>query len=477
MDLDKIRFDRRALLKIAGMGIATTGFSGPISAAVEDVGLATAKVGKGGKRLLPWSNWSGSQTSLPSLRLAPGSEDELIDMVKRSSRPVRCVGAGHSFNGLVPTDDTLMTLARMRGVASVNADTQEVDIWAGTQLFEIGEPLWDQGLAMINMPDIDVQSLAGAIATSTHGTGSHLGSISSTVTSLRLVTATGEIVECSAQQNSDLFQAGRTSLGALGVVSQARLQTRSAYQLRERSWFVPLEEGLEQVEELRDGHRSWEAYFFPHGDYMLNITQDEVGGEAPAVLTHEPTDGYETFRQMSKVIDYIPVFMYSPIMNVALRGQLDEVEIKEGRSYQVYPTVRDMRFNEMEYSIPAEYGVDCIREILATINELSIDIIFPMEYRYVPADDIWLSPFYERDTCTISVHQFHDRDYKPYFAQIEPIFLKYEGRPHPGKLHTLSAPEFAARYPRWNDFLRIRQEMDPEGKFLNSYLKRVFGIV
>ena len=170
------------------------------------------------------------------------------------------------------------------------------------------------------------------------------------------------------------------------------------------------------------------------------------------------------------------MFLYSTIMNYTLRGQVGEVEMKEGRSYQVYPTMRDIRFNEMEYSIPAEYGIDCIREVLATIKKQNIDVIFPIEYRYIKADDIWLSPFYGRDACAISVHQFHAREYKSYFSLNEPIFLKYEGRPHPGKLHTLSAPEFTARYPRWNDFLRVRQEMDPEGKFLNSYLKRILGI-
>ena len=478
MDLNKIKLDRRGLLKAAGMGVAATGLSGPIMSALADTAsaAATAKVGKDGKRLLPWSNWSGSQTSLPSLRLAPGSEDELIEMVKSSTQTIRCVGAGHSFNGLVPTDDTLMTLARMRGLESVNPETKEADIWAGTQLGEIGEPLWEHGLAMINMPDVNVQSLAGAIGTSTHGTGKHLGSVSSTVTSLRLVTADGELMECSADKNSDLFQAARTSLGSLGVISQARLQTQDAYNLRESTWFVPLEEGLDQIEDYRDKYRNYEAYFFPHGDYLMHITQEEIGGDIPSIVAGAPSDGYETFRQISEVIDYVPMFMYSTLMNFGLRAQLDSVEIKEGRSYQIYPTVRDMRFNEMEYSIPAEYGVDCIREILATIKKLNIDIIFPMEYRYVPADDIWLSPFYGRDTCAISCHQFHDRDYKPYFAQIEPIFLKYEGRPHQGKLHTLSAPEFAARYPKWDEFLRVRKEVDPEGKFLNSYLKRVLGV-
>ncbi|MBE9539811.1 MAG: FAD-binding protein, partial [Proteobacteria bacterium] len=337
MDLNKIKLDRRKLLKAAGLGVAATGLSGPITSALAS-GASTAgaaKVGKDGKRLLPWSNWSGSQTSLPSLRLAPGSEDELIDMVKSSTQTIRCVGAGHSFNGLVPTDDTLMTLARMRGVESINLETQEADIWAGTQLGEIGEPLWEQGLAMINMPDINVQSLAGAIGTSTHGTGKHLGSVSSTVTSLRLVAADGELMECSADKNSDLFQAARTSLGSLGVISQARLQTQDAYNLRERTWFVPLEEGLDQIEDYRDNNRNYEAYFFPHGDYMMHITQEELDGDVPSIVAGTPSDGYETFRQISEVIDYIPLFMYSTIMNFGLRAELDNVEIKEGRSYQV----------------------------------------------------------------------------------------------------------------------------------------------
>ena len=130
----------------------------------------------------------------------------------------------------------------------------------------------------------------------------------------------------------------------------------------------------------------------------------------------------------------------------------------------------------MEYSIPAEYGVACLREILATIKKLDIDVIFPMEYRYIKADNIWLSPFYQRDSCAISCHNFADKDYKKYFAAIEPIFWKYDGRPHWGKIHTLSANEQRARYPMFDQFLQIRQEMDPKNIFTNDHINNVLGL-
>jgi FAD/FMN-containing dehydrogenase len=153
-----------------------------------------------------------------------------------------------------------------------------------------------------------------------------------------------------------------------------------------------------------------------------------------------------------------------------------EPEERAGRSYRIFGNVRNMRFNEMEYTVPAEKGPACLAEILATIQRENLDVIFPIEYRYVKADDIWLSPFYQRNGCTISCHNFHDRDYKKYFAAIEPIFWKHEGRPHPGKIHTLGSQQLARLYPRWNDFLRARVELDPQGRFLNDHLRKIFGV-
>ena len=127
--------------------------------------------------------------------------------------------------------------------------------------------------------------------------------------------------------------------------------------------------------------------------------------------------------------------------------------------------------------MPREAGAACLREILDTIARERIDVVFPLEYRYVRGDDLWLSMDEGGDRAAISVHRSAAFDYRPLFDAVEPIFWKYDGRPHWGKIHTLAAKEFAARYERFNDFLRIRAEMDPQGLFLNDHIRKVLGIV
>ncbi|PVZ66708.1 D-arabinono-1,4-lactone oxidase [Pelagibaculum spongiae] len=475
MKWDRVNLNRRDLLKIAGVGAVSAALPGcsdnTASVAKKPVGIT----GIDGRRVLPWSNWSGNQSCQPNQRLVPRNESQLIEAVKNSQQPIRCVGSSHSFSNIVATDNTLMSLARFRGVKNIDKATRQVDIAAGTRLADIGEPLWEAGLGLINMPDIDTQSLAGAIATSTHGTGKTLGSMSSTVQQITMINGQGDKVICSAEQNSDVFNAARNNIGMLGVATEFRLQAKQRYHLKERSWMLPLGEGLAQIEQQRDQHRHFEAYALPHADYILFISLDEVDQEtfakAPAVENNG--DAYETFRTLAKVIDYAP-FMRSFIMN---RGAATvDPEERYGRSHDIFGNLRDIRFNEMEYSIPAEHGVECLSEILATIKKHDVDVIFPLEYRYVKADDVWLSPFYQRDSCSISCHNFHDRDYKKYFALLEPIFKKYQGRPHWGKIHTLEQSQLSALYPRWDDFMKVRQQMDPQNKFVSNNLKELFSI-
>lgn len=467
MNLSKFRLSRRDLLKTAALSVAASSGVGCSSEAPEAPDAPSA-LGENG--VLPWSNWSGNQSCQPARREVPRTEEELCELLKSSTEKIRFVGSSHSFSPLVPTAEMLVSLAALRGVISVDGQTGDASIWAGTRLAQIGEPLWEQGRGLINQPDIDTQALAGAIATSTHGTGASLGSMSSDVRRIRLITAHGDIVECSHDQNEDLFNAARTSFGALGAVSQVVVRTRAAYKLRERTWMMPLQEGLERAARLRDEHRHFEMYALPHSDYIQGITLDET--EAPDSPPGVVNNAEAEFRKAVKIIDALP-FLRSLIINFAA-GSVDPEE-RTGRSYRVFANVRNMRFNEMEYTVPAEHGPACLAEILDTIRRDGIDVIFPLEYRYVQADDIWLSPFYQRSGCAISCHNFHDRDYQRYFAAIEPIFWKFQGRPHPGKIHTLQAKQLAALYPRWDDFLRIRRELDPKGRLLNDHLQQVFG--
>ena len=471
MNINRISIKRRSLLGAVAAGMAVGALPGCSASEAKSEVRPVGIIGKNGKRVLPWSNWSGNQSSQPSFRAVPRSESQLIELIKNSEQSIRMVGAGHSFSPLVPTNETIISLARLRGIEKIHHDSKEVDILAGTKLSALGKPLWDAGLALINMPDIDTQVFAGAIATSTHGTGAQFGSMSSTVTQFRLINAAGDVVECSKDQNREIFHAAGNNLGVLGAVTAMRVQVRDAYSLKERSWMMPLEEGLERAEELRDTNQHFELFALPHGDYILGITLNETSEPAPAVQREDNGSAYEAFRTLSKAIDFLP-FLRGFLVNMGARSVEEEIHID--RSYEIFSNLRDIRFNEMEYSVPAEKGVQCLKEVLDTIRKENIDVVFPIEVRYVKADDIWLSPFYQRDSCSISCHNFHDLDYKKYFAAIEPIFWKYDGRPHWGKIHTLGSRELAARYPKWQSFLEVRQELDPKGLFLNDYLKKIF---
>ena len=151
----------------------------------------------------------------------------------------------------------------------------------------------------------------------------------------------------------------------------------------------------------------------------------------------------------------------------------DEVTVES--SWKNYASERNVRFNEMEYHLPRENGLAALREVIQTLEGQHHEVFFPIEFRYVNGDDIWLSPFYGRQTCSIAVHRFFEEDFKPYFKAIEPIFRKYGGRPHWGKINTLTAEDFRASYPHWDDFADVRRNLDPQGRFMNDYVRSLFG--
>lgn len=426
-------------------------------------------------RRVQWRNWSGAQHCLPDARIAPASEDELAARI-RAAKMLRPVGSGHSFSGLVPTDGTLVSLGRLQGMYDADPAKQLAEFGAGTLLSRTGEPLKAQGMALENMPDIDYQSLGGALATSTHGTGITRGSMSTQVVGLRLIAANGDVIDCDANNRADIFDAARVSLGALGVISRYTMQCRSAFRLHERSWIAKTEELLEDIDNLVAGNQHWEMQVVTHSDYAMAVALNET--EQPATGSGEEEDeggnAYVTLLQMMYKYGRNHPNVRRKFMNlVASQITFDE---RVADSFSIFANVRNVRFNEMEYQVPADAGPDCLREILAAIKKYNLPTWFPIEYRYVKGDDITLSQFHGRDSASISIHQYYELDYHEYFAAIEPIFWKYEGRPHWGKVHSLNARQLGALYPRWNEFLAVREALDPQGKFLNGHLRSVLGV-
>lgn len=397
-----------------------------------------------------WSNWSGSVTCQPAQLAMPASEAEVIGLVQQAhaaGTKVRVFGSGHSFVPLCATGDALLSLDRLAGIESVDAARGEAVIRAGSKLHDLGDPLREYGLALANQGDVDVQSLAGAVSTGTHGTGPALGSISTQVVGLRLVVGDGRIVECSREDDSDTFSALGVSLGSCGVLTAIRLRLLPAYNLHERVWREPIAECLARLGERIAATRHFEFFWYPTTDLAL-------------VKTLEPTTAEPSARRALGASDSNP---------------LDGVEGERvDHNYRIFPTVRNVRFNEMEYALPVEAGPSCFAAIRNLMRERHGDITWPIEYRTVAADGLDLSPNHGRATVAISIHQAAELDQRAFFADAEPIFRAHAGRPHWGKMHSLAAPDLALLYPRWKHFLQVRGELDPTCVFLNDHLRRLF---
>ncbi|MDE1174350.1 MAG: D-arabinono-1,4-lactone oxidase [Parvibaculaceae bacterium] len=427
-----------------------------------------------------WSNWSGWVKAWPREIAIPETEADLQRVVREAEGGVRVAGSGHSFTALVQTNGTIVSLQKITGLLDVDDVHERARVGAGITIRDLGPLLHEKGLGLINQGDIDRQAIAGAVGTGTHGTGGTLGSLSSAVRGFRLVTASGEAIDCNSEVNADIFDAGRVSMGSLGIMSEITLQCRKAYALEEKGGRMPVDEVFARAPELRDANRHFEFFWFPFAHEVLTKTLNET--DRPVKPRNRLPDGADAsedklFRQFCEVARHVPL-MRGPLQKFITRASGSRYAGSAGRAYwshDAFPSDRNVRFNEMEYAVPAEKGIDCVREVGEHMRRCGVNFLFPIEFRYVAADDAWLSPFYHRASVSISVHQYHRQPYAELFRGIEEIFRRYEGRPHWGKLHTLGASELVALYPRWDDFIALRRRLDPQGKFLNQHLRRVFG--
>lgn len=449
---------RRRLLKVGLAVTATTAVSMPLLKATQPAAPTDV-----------WRNWSGSQTSRPAAWLRPQDEADLQRQLRASRGSLRVTGAGHSFSALCATSDTLVSIDHLSGVISHDAQARQATIWAGTRLHDLGDPLWRVGQGLVNQGDVDVQTLAGACGTSTHGTGMRLGSLSAQVRGVRLLTPDGEAIDADASRDSDVWRAASTSLGALGIVSRIRLQNRDRYSLFEHEFLAPLDVVLGKLDSYARDNRHAEFWAFFESDQAIVKLLNETDSEpTPMPWLELPVS---TVLDLTSRIAHGVGGMAAPMQK--LLTLLHSEVRRSNRSYRIFPSVRESRFNEMEYEVPVARGPECLQEIIATVRKSGLRTLFPLEYRFVAGDDVWMSPFFARDSAAISVHQHVSADHRPLFNLVEPIFWKYGGRPHWGKLHTLDARRLAELYPHWEDFRRVRERLDPEGRMLNEHLRRI----
>lgn len=463
---------RRGALIAGGTGAAVVAGGGAaylVATGDKPEPVAPASVDPQGKLL--WRNWSGVQHAYPAARLAPKDEDELAAVLKAAQGPVRPVGAGHSFTALAPTDGTLLSLDAMAGIVGWEGDAAIVR--AGTRLGALGPLLAQKGRALPNLPDINKQALGGALATATHGTGATLRALHGDVTGLRLVTPSGDVIDADATTRPEVFQAARVSLGSLGVISQVRIKTSANRRLRRRVWLEPLDEALAQAEARWARHRNFEFYAVPFTGLAANISHDETDDPALPRGPDQDTEFLQALRGLRNLLGFA-----TPLRKAAAKALLStarpETAVDEG--WKLLSTERPVRFNEMEFHLPVENQLKALAEVVRVIEKERPDVFFPIEARRIAPDDAWLSPFQGGPRGSVAVHAYYRDDFSFLYALIEPIFRRYDGRPHWGKLHTLNGGQLAAIYPRWKDFLAVRQDLDPEGRMLNPYLRGLFGL-
>ncbi len=429
-----------------------------------------------------WSNWAGTELAHPVRQTHPASADEVAEDIRAAVAQglrVKAVGSGHSFTGVAVTDGLLVHLDRMTGIRSLDVPTGRVTVGAGTPLRELNDALAAHGLAMANLGDIDVQTLAGAISTGTHGTGHALGGLATQVVGLELVTADGSLVQCSAGESPKTFAAARIGLGALGVVTAITLQCVPAFALRAAEAPMPLEEVLSGFDELAEGNDHFEFYWFPHTRRTLTKRNNRVPpGEpmrpVPRVRgwVDDELLSNTVFGWSQQVTARVP--RITGRVNQVLARALSPREYVDA-SYRVFCSSRRVRFREMEYAVPRESIVDVLRSVQAWVDSSGERIPFPVEVRVAAADDIWLSTAYQRATAYIAVHQFHRLDHERYFRAVESIVGGVGGRPHWGKLHYQDAERLERLYPRFQDWREVRARLDPAGVLANDYLDRVVG--
>ena len=426
-----------------------------------------------------WRNWAGNQKASPVSIDAPRSVAELAALVARASeqgQKVKAVGSGHSFTSAAATNGRMIRLENLNGILHVDRATCQVTVGAGTRLSELNTLLDAEGLALANLGDIAYQTVAGAISTSTHGTGKALTGLAGQVVAMKLVNGHGEIIECSQSVNPHIFDVARVSVGALGVITEYTLQAVPSFRLRALEQPMRLDEVLENAHDLASTNDHFEFFWIPHTKWALtkrnNRTEEELQPLPRVKGWIEKTfmENY-AFGAVCRIGRARPSLIPRLATALPSSGSREYVD----QSFKIFASPRIVRFYEMEHALPVEALVPALKEIRAMVDRKGYLLNFPVEVRFTKGDDVPLSTAYGRDSAYIAVHVYKGMECQPFFRDVEDILRAYDARPHWGKMHYREADELSKLYPRWDEFITLRNQLDPQRTFSNAYSDTVFG--
>ena len=436
-------------------------------------------MGRDSQQTTRWSNWAGNQQTGTVLFSKPQTESELQQVVQSaqfSGRRVKAVGSGHSFTAIAVSEEVLVDLSDYDEIIAIDKMNQTVTVQSGIQLSKLNQALYENSLAMQNLGDIAYQTIAGAISTSTHGTGAKFTGIANQVVALRVVLADSSIVDCSANVNAQLFSCARVGLGALGLISTVTLKVVSAFNLAVIEEPMRVDDVLQNLDLHVDSNDHFEFFWVPHTGWALTKRNNRNN------LPVEPMSKMSHWYSKTLMENYAfgAVCMLGKA-RPSLIPKLAKALPSSGRneysdaSHKVFASKRIIKFYEMEYAIPREACAEALNRVRRMVTDSGFFLNFPVEVRFTAPDEIPLSTASNRESAYIAVHIYKGMNYVPYFTEVESIMNSYQGRPHWGKLHFQSAATLASRYPQWDVFQAVRNQVDPQRMFSNQYLETVLG--
>ena len=426
------------------------------------------------------SNWARNQRCVPDAVHQPASTDEVARIVRQAheaGQRVKVIGAGHSFTATAMTDGVMLRLDNMTQILSVDREAGQVHVQAGATLHDFCRELHNYGLALPNLGDIDVQSIAGAISTATHGTGFGLGNLATNVVAMTLVNGKGEIVELN--EGDPRISIAAVGIGALGVVCEVVLQCVPSFRLHAYETIEYLDDLLDDIPSFAASADHAEFFWMP-GARRCQVKRNQRTTEdiqRPGKVAYF-RDKYVAenlaFGTVCRVGRRWPSL--APRIAKLVSSSVSERDLIDD-SFRVFASPRLVRFVEMEYGIPLECLPEAVQRVREVTKHLSFPSLFPIEVRVSAADDIALSTGFGRSNGWVAVHQYVGAPYESYFQQVADIMDSYGGRPHWGKMHYLNAAQLCERYPRWGEFQELRAALDPDGTFRNEYVDRVLGVI
>jgi alditol oxidase len=414
------------------------------------------------------TNWAGNVTFAAERLHRPGSVPQLQRLVARSAR-VRALGTGHSFNRLADTPGDLVSVAGLPRLVEADTAGSAVTVSAGLTYAEVATALQEAGRALPNLASLPHISVAGACATGTHGSGDAVGILATAVAAVEMVSTDGDLVTVSREADPGWFPGAVVALGALGIVTRLRIDTTATFDIRQYVYEdLPAGQVAEHFDEIFSSGYSVSLFTDWRGPRIrqawLKRRADEPGSGAPGPrwMGGRRADGPRH-----------PVPGLSP---AACTGQLGVLGPWHERLPHFRPDFTPSAGDELqsEYLLPRARATDALAALLPVAGRLA-PVVRTSEIRTIAADDLWLSPAYQRDSVGFHFTWISDwAAVAPAVALVEERLAPLRARPHWGKLFGVSPEVLRGLYPRLDDFRRLMHRHDPAGKFRNDLLDRYF---